>query len=520
MPQADARKRPGAFLTLAAWWCLLSALVLPALSYVGYPFYSLEYAAALLCVLLAGFVFLLVYPFAILRKPLLFVTVALVSLLYFYGQAVPHGWLAAMAGLALAMALAALLLFKEKVALRVVAAACLAQVVIAASATPPKMVADWDEGAARSDRRPVVHIVLDEHAGLAAVPDDPRHNEALRSLQELYVSAGFTIFPKAYTADNETRASIGRLFNPDENPNDVIGREGMFKRFALLDEIGRNRKIHITQFDYIRFDPWPLRYRLGVSQLRVFNGRNSYPGIVHFERPAADRLWIAASGGLAWFYSHSGFPAIRWLMDHTQPGKAVSDWIYLARMSFGYISRFALIDFRRCCVFRGTYYFLHTYFPHHPYIFERDCTPRRVKDWEAYLPLPATDTAEHYKQRWQMLLEQQLCASIDVMYIVKALDSQPHMRDALIIIHGDHGARILTRSDAVRAELKQDDAARARDQRGTFLAIRDGQKPGAVVDDDLRVDAVFEALVAGDFTGLNVGKVRRYPDSPYAHSAK
>lgn len=520
MPQPKARKRPGTILTLVTWWCLVGALALPALSYVGYPFYSLEYAAALLCVLLTGFLFLLVYPIAIMRKPLLFVTVALGLLLYFYGQAAPYGWLAATVALALVAVLAALLLFKEKIALRVIAAACLAQVMLAASATPPKMVAEWGGGGDRSDRRPVVHIVLGGHAGLAAVPEDPRHAEALRSLQELYVSAGFTVFPKAYTADTEARASLGRLFNPDDNPDDVIGHEGMYKRFALLNTIGGGRRVQITQFDNVRFDPWPLRYRLQVSQLQVFNSRNSYPGIVHFDRPASDRLWIAASGGLHWFYSRSGFPVVAWLMDHTKPGNAISDWIYLAKMSLGYTSRFALIDFRRCCVFRGTYYFLHTLFPHHPYIFDRDCTPRRVKDWETHLPLPATDTAERYRQRWQMLLEQQLCASIDMMYIVKALDSQPHMRDALIIIHGDHGSRILTQNDAVRAELKQDDAVRARDQRGTFLAIRDGQKPGAMINDDLRVDAVFESLVAGDFTSLDIRKVRRYRDSPYAPGAK
>jgi len=506
--------------TLAAWWCLLAAFLLPPLSYLGYPVYSLEYAAAVaLALVLAGLLFWL-RAVSLLHKLLFFMGALLLALLYSYELAAPYGWLAIASGTALAVAFAALLIFEEATALRVVAAASVAHIAVAAFSVPPGTTLEWDEDAPRSDGRPVVHIILDEHAGLAAAPRDARYAEALQLLQQRYVAAGFSVFPKAYTADNETRASLGRLFNPDDDPLDVTGRQGMFKRFALLEQIGRDRKIHIGQFDYVRFDPWPLRYRMPVTQLRIFNSRNSYPGIVHFELPAVDRLKMAASGGLNWLYSRSGFPIVPWVMDNTRVGKRVSDLIFLPRMSFGYISRLALISHRHCCVFRGTYYVLHTYVPHHPYIFERDCTPRRVKDWEAFSPLTTTDTAERYKLRWQLLLEQELCASIDVMYIVKALDSQPHMRDAMIIIHGDHGSRILTKSDAVAAELQLDDAARARDQRGTFLAIRDGQKPGAVIEDEVRVDAVFEALVKNDFQGLDLGRVRRYPGSPYSLSAR
>lgn len=520
MPREQQRRKAGAALTLAAWWCLLAALLLPPLSYLGYPFNSFEYiAAGLLALGLAGILFWL-RAVPLFHKLLFFAITLLLALLYSYGLAAPYGWLAIAVAAALAVAFAALLIFDEPTALRVVAGASIAQIAVAAFSIPSGTTLEWDENAPRSDGRPVVHIILDEHSGLAAAPRDSRYAEALQLLQQRYVSAGFSIFPKAYTADNETRLSLGRLFNPDDDPSDVTGRQGMFKRAALLEEIGHNRKIHIAQFDYVRFDPWPLRYRLPVTRLRIFNSRNSYPGIVRFEVPAIDRLKLAASGVVAWAQISSGFPAIRWLMNDTRLGQAVANSIHVSRMSYSYIARAALIDYRHCCVFRGTYYFFHTYFPHQPYAFDRDCAPKPVSRWEGSKPVPETDTADLYRLRWAMLLEQELCASVDVMYIVKALDNQPHMRDAMIIIHGDHGSRIVTKSDAVAAELQLDDAARARDQRGTFLAIRDGQKPGSVIADEVRIDAVFEALVENDFQSLDLGKVRRYPDSPYSLPAK
>ncbi len=517
MPQPDRRSRPGAILTLAASWSVLAAILLPPLSYVGYPFYSLEYGAAVLCTLVLGGLFLLFRPIAFIRRVLVFIVVVFLSLLYFYGLAEPYGWLALPAGTALAAALAALLLFEEKIALRVVAAACLAQVALAASATAPTTILAWDESAPKFDNRPIVHIILDEHPGLAAAPREALYAEAVRELEQRYVSAGFTVFPKAYSAYNETRLSLGRLFNPDVSEVwDVVGQKAMYKRAALLEQIGRNRMLSMTQFDYVQFDPWLLRNRIPVARLRVINAANSYPGIVRYELRAVDRLKLAASNFLGWAQLSSGFPLIRWLMTNTDTGKELADRIHVTRATYGYVARDALIDYRRCCSFRGFYYFLHTYFPHHPYIFDRECVPRTVKEWETITPIARTDTAAHYRLRWAMLLDQSLCASHDVMHIVKALDSQPHMRDAMIIIHGDHGARIETKSAAVRTELGQDRAALNRDQLGTFLAIRDGQKPGSVIEDDVRIDAVFKALVDSDFEGLDLSRVRRHPDSPYA----
>jgi hypothetical protein len=157
---------------------------------------------------------------------------------------------------------------------------------------------------------------------------------------------------------------------------------------------------------------------------------------------------------------------------------------------------------------------------HGPYVFDRHCNAKPLAMWEAVPPLAEPGTAGAYRLRYEMFLEQALCASRDVMDIVKALDRQPYLRDAMIIIHGDHGSRITAETASARAELRYDEAARQRDRRGTFLAIRDGQKPGSLIQDDVRIDAVFEALVESDFESLDLSRVRRHPDSPYALPAR
>ena len=506
----------GAALALTAWWSLLAAFLLPPLSYLGYPAYSLEYVTGALLALAAGALLSLSRAVPLLHRALLFFLGSLLVLLYYYGLAAPHGLLAAAIGVVLAAGFAALLVIDEGIALRVVAAGCLAQIVIAALAVPGEIVDEWDRNLSQSNRRPVVHILLDSHAGLAAIPQDARYVEAKRTLERRYLSAGFTLFPRAYSADDETRASLSRLFNP-RAAKVLTGRAGTLTKAAALEQIGRDRALDITQFDYTQFDPWLLRYYLDAAAVRVMNASNHYPGIVRFGASIPDRLTIATAGAIWWTYLWSGFPAVRWAADHTSGGQAVLDWIGTAKLSYVYIARGALIDYRqriKCCGQRGTYHFFHTYFPHGPYAFDQHCNAKPVAMWEAPPPLAEPGTAEAYRLRYEMHLEQALCASYDVMDIVKEIDRNPDIKDALIIIHGDHGSRIGPGASG-RAELGYDEANRQRDQRGTFLAIRDGQKPASVVADDVRIDAVFEALVEADFESLDLTRVRRYSDSPY-----
>ncbi len=511
-------RRANAVVTLTAWWCLLASFMLPPLSYLGYPAYSLEYLSAGLLALALGGLLFLSRRVPLLHKLLLFTIVLFQLLIFYYALADDYGWLSLTAAILLVALIVALLIFDERTAVWLILAACAVQILVAALTVPAEIVQQWDRGGVRPDRRPVVHILLDAHAGLGAIPQEPRYAEGAETLKQRYLSAGFTVFPRAYSVADETKASLSKLFNP-QSTSIIAGSGGMLNRAAALERVARTLAIDVTQFEYSRMDPWLLANDLSASRVRIVNPNAAYSGIVRFGAKLPDRLRIATAGGLWWVYRWTEFPLVSWIMTSTAFGPSVVERIGVLKWPFVYSARGELIDFRArldCCGKRGTYYFFHTYFPHGPFIFDRNCSAKSTRLWEA----TESGTAEAYRFRYDLFLDQALCASSDVMDLIKAIDSQPQLKDAMIIVHGDHGARITAETDVSRADLNYSPQRRERDMRATFLAIRDGQKPGSVIEDDVRIDAVFENLVENDFAGFDLGKVRRYPDSPYAAPAK
>lgn len=512
-------RHAGTRLTLIAWWTLFAAFLLPPLSALGYPIYSLEYVSAVLLAIALGSVLFLSRRKRRLHKLLLFATVLFQLLIYYYRFADDYGWVSFTIAILLVALIAALLVFEERTALSLALAACTIQIAIAALTAPSEIVLAWDRAAAKkSDRRPIIHILLDAHGGLGAIPQEPRYADGAETLKQRYLSAGFAVFPRAYSMADETRASLSKLFNP-QSTSVLASQGGMLSRATALERIARTMNIDVTQFDYSRMDPWVLANDLAAPRVRVINATTAYSSIVRFGASVRDRWKIAIAGGIWWVYRWSEFPLMSWAMTSTDPGTALLEWIGVLKWPYVYIARGELLDFRAridCCGQRGTYYFLHTYFPHGPFIFDRACNAKATTGWES----KEYGTAAAYRLRYELFLDQALCASSDLMDLIKVIDSKPELKDALVIVHGDHGPRITAVTDEAKADLNYDEGRRARDRRATFLAIRDGQKPGGVIEDDVRIDAVFENLAESDFTGLDLSRVRRYDDSPYAIPAK
>src|SRR5690606_32079985 len=96
---------------------------------------------------------------------------------------------------------------------------------------------------------------------------------------------------------------------------------------------------------------------------------------------------------------------------------------------------------------RGRAFIAHLMLPHYPYAFDRNCTPRqRVSDWRNHrvrLPdLRIYNTAESRSRHYALYLEQTRCLTKLLDELFTQLDSRGSLADALVVVHGDHGARI------------------------------------------------------------------------------
>lgn len=105
----------------------------------------------------------------------------------------------------------------------------------------------------------------------------------------------------------------------------------------------------------------------------------------------------------------------------------------------------------------------HILLPHFPYVLDKNCNLKEVKEW-TYPRRHNTDVPP------QIIIEgfwdQSICTHSRIKNI---LDSVADRDDIVVIVHGDHGARIDHQTD------EENDV----DTHGTFLAIK---APGLKVD--------------------------------------
>jgi len=113
-------------------------------------------------------------------------------------------------------------------------------------------------------------------------------------------------------------------------------------------------------------------------------------------------------------------------------------------------------------------------------------------------------------------LQQVLCLTSDIGRFIDKIDRNPALRDATVIIHGDHGARISIPDYKDRNLDGYGKSEFERDMRGTFFAVRiPGVLKGQALDMPVRIDDLFRRLVVADFRSLDVDSLQAKADTPY-----
>jgi len=511
----------------ALMWCaMVGVILLPALSQVGYAFYSMEYLVVAGASALVGLVFYFVSKIRYVGSTLLTLLTVLVVLLYFGAALLGPLWLQILVvtGLAIFM-LFTIDKFRMAVRLRIFGFAACAQIFAMALAQPVSTVTLSEKNVAREDVPSVIHIMLDGHAGTAAFPRSAVSEDDVQRLENVYVASGFTVFRRAYSADRFTQLSMVRLFNPSFDAAALEQQAGrsshQLVKAEILREISRKRAPDLTFSNYVDLRP-SLRNVPNVARVHMFRafGGVSTPGIRHM--PISDRMWSAAALVRSWFMNTVRSPLVVLFFGYTETGRNWAHRLKPASWTNPLLGRsllHGLTERLKCCGERGTYIFAHVISPHHPFVFDRSCHVLPSREWlNALNHVPAeSDTMETRHIRWQRYYDQAVCVASDMQKLFQVINQRRELADATIIIHGDHGARIGIRNlqetwpEGYTAAIKEVDG------RGTFLAIRiPGVLEGGVIETPVRFDEVYHQLAKNDFRDLDIARLKPGPDSPYA----
>ncbi len=296
----------------------------------------------------------------------------------------------------------------------------------------------------------VVHLVLDEYAGIQGLPTDVAGGAELREQQRaFFTSYGFKLFGNAISEYASSKSSISGILNFTAGEHPEVRYHGKrpyilkgSKYFELLHESGY--RIHVYQSTYMDFCT-------DLSSL-------------------IDRCYIFRYDGTDWLKTAS--------LDHLDKFKALlgvylslseifeSVWkLYIRTRDFlsqsgidlpllmdwdgrtGPINSMSTFDLLIDDIVQsppGTVYFAHLLMPHGPYVFDAGCQLRPgVLKWRKNSPLHRKENTQSSRAlRYRLYFDQVRCTTRRLQELFERMKSAGLFADALIIVHGDHGSRI------------------------------------------------------------------------------
>lgn len=373
------------------------------------------------------------------------------------------------------------------------------------SLEPYEEVREIDNGAAggaaagTAARGILVHLMLDEHAGIMGIPEEVPGGEALRrDLREFFVANGFRLFGNAISEYAATRNSMAGILNftAGPTPYDLYeGREPFVLRqsryFEALAEAGYDLHVYQTLYmDYCKEFPalvdhcYSYRHD-GTNWLKTSDFGDLDKLNVLFS------LYLQRSDEML----ETVLKLYVRLAEQLRDGGVVLP--ELPKWDDGPSPANAMVAFDRVIADvaageGGSAYFAHLLIPHAPYIYRSDCSQRSdVNGWLSNRPPFRREMSESgWLRSHAAAFEQMQCVRQKLGELFQQMKAAGLFDDATIIIHGDHGSRIYR----VAARAENIGRLQQRDYLAGFATLFAAKSPALEAGYDTRTVPVSRLL--------------------------
>lgn len=337
-----------------------------------------------------------------------------------------------------------------------------------------------------ADGSPVIlHLVLDEHIGVDGVPPEIAGSEEFRrSLTDFYVERGFRIDTGAYSQYVDTRNSLANLLNFTSSADPWAhlargrSRPYVLQRSAYFEHLReRGYRLRVYESDHLDFCQVP-----GMTYAACIQYSGHKIGALHRTRLLApERAQFIVHSALSSSYyverARTAYEKVR----RSLADAPLPSWGH-GPSRVGPIPVLPVLtqlesDLRRAK--RGTVYFAHLLIPHYPYVLDQSCGLREETgewlDHALHVGERVMNTAESRAERYVRYFAQVRCQQSLLDRLFEAMKEAGVWEDAIVIVHGDHGSRIL-RLMPVAENAARLTRADLRDGYSTLFALR---APGA-----------------------------------------
>ncbi|GGD48663.1 hypothetical protein GRI62_07905 [Erythrobacter arachoides] len=287
-----------------------------------------------------------------------------------------------------------------------------------------------------TDRPAIVHLVLDSYLGLGGMDLGPEHYTQLRAEQSaFFAQRGFQTYPGAYSRHVKTVNSLPYLFSYGTAP---FGEGGVDVQYAVADELAyftdldtRGYRTSVLQPTYL-----DMCVNQPLTRCRKYE-RSDLAALLDTDLTAVERARIMGFTLL----QLTGFPSRA--AEALQ--LAANDAFELTgRRPYNRAKLLPLAAVRQFDRFidelpdlqRGKARVAHLLLPHDPYILDPQCRAKPEREWLDEHG-PGTPAA-----RERAYADQVRCVQGKIAAMLDALDRTAAGREAIVLIHGDHGSRI------------------------------------------------------------------------------
>jgi hypothetical protein len=349
----------------------------------------------------------------------------------------------------------------------------------------------------------VVHLVFDEMMSPGALPDDVEGSaETRQALLAIAEKHSFRTFDSVYSRYYYTSDSIPNMMN-----REYLGRTGM-DSFTELSYDEKKKSYAVPANSYFQ-DMANRGYRTAVFQNTYMNfcaNRNvdlcetfdsfdpAGKDVAGLDGPTQRvSLWQTFLRAYEPSYtSEAGEKALARIYGlKTQEVGVTGDegGRYDVQRFPQWFDRFTRFT---ASVPRGTHVFAHFLVPHSPYLLRESCVVSgTVNAGYSLSQYPAAERAGRRRESYELYLAQLRCVGNKLDDFMSALEQSDNFRDAVIIVHGDHGSRISS------SEILEDYGERDFvDNYGAFFAVRAPGVPAGVDCEFASLQEVFRRYAA------------------------
>jgi len=294
--------------------------------------------------------------------------------------------------------------------------------------------------------QPVIHLVFDAFQAPSALPIEQR--ETAKYVRSFFVNNGFRLYDNAFSRHNRTHQSLSAALNFDATPdslnhlapqvsNATAFEHSLGQNLVLTTATNAGLEAHLVQSAYMNF--CPSTADAIVSECFTYS-KNTLPRNMMLHLTLANRLemllLLVAQESFIFNYAKKQLNAV------------FNDIIPYVRSP---LTSFTAHDITNNLIKTAkaeTYIFTHSLISHSPYALDQNCLIQPVENW-------ANDggnkTSQQRKIAYQLYSHQIKCSLLQIAGILEKISQNPALKDALIIIHGDHASRLSRRRADFRA---------------------------------------------------------------------